>query len=93
MSKAGKKSRTKQTEESSGKRTSNWIPTIGRIVFYRPLGNEIGEHGGELLPAIIVKIVDPYLVNLKVFSNTNRNAWKENVGCGDNVGQWSWPQY
>lgn len=72
-------------------------PSVGRIVHYR-----VPEHdaelrhnnveAGELLPAIIVRVWNPTMVQLQVFvDGPCGSKWRTSVAHGDGPGQWHWP--
>ncbi len=77
------------------------IPTIGRIVIYRPTDEQRGEwkatgacnwHLPEL-PAIVTCVHDAMkgYVNLRVFRDGASDAWITSVYPGVVPGTWSWP--
>jgi hypothetical protein len=73
-------------------------PTIGRIVWFKPRADHAAgvELGGELLPAMIVRVIgeeDSTLVNLQVFTDNHRGVrWETSVELGKGPGQWCWPE-
>jgi hypothetical protein len=63
-------------------------PTIGRIVLFK-------TEEGETLPAIITRVNEDGLVNLRVFTNNEHNQFAvllPNVEHGKKEKQWSWPR-
>lgn len=77
-------------------------PTIGRIVIYKtteaqqkamqsaPALNK-GTNVSKELPAMIVAVWGPTVVNLKVFLDGHGDIWVTSATLGDDPGQWNWP--
>ena len=75
--------------------------SIGRIVHYKVSGEvhegpAVNAQGrirrGDLLPAMVVRIITSDVVNLKVMCDGPYDAWIPGVEHGDRAGEWNWPQ-
>ncbi len=73
------------------------VPTVGRIVHYNVREGESGiinfngVRGGDVLPAIVVRVWTPTCVNLRIVCDGVHDAWQTSVCYGTLPGQWSWP--
>lgn len=74
-------------------------PTIGRVVNYHTtdaqrirMKHNNNCNVSELLPAIIVAVWGPYIVNLKVLLDGEGDLWATSVQEGTGEGQWEWPK-
>lgn len=70
-------------------------PSIGRIVNYVPTDKESEQWNGvKILPAMIVRVHAPDMVNLKVFTDAPNNAWITSVELSANQAKrsWHWPE-
>ena len=74
-------------------------PTVGRMVLYKVSGL-LGEgpairqgdmRPGDVLPAVIVRVIDENHVNLQVFCDGFFPSWQPGVERGPLGGQWDWP--
>lgn len=69
------------------------IPTIGRIVIYKPAISEKPQSNmAEELPAVIVRVWSEDCVNLKIINDGENDIWKTSVIKGDGEYQWHWPK-
>lgn len=68
-------------------------PSVGRIVHYRRKDDREGK--GQPYAAIITHVLNPTVVNLRIFDDglytLNENALSTSVKQGTGPGQWSWP--
>ncbi len=70
-------------------------PTIGRIVMYVPTEKEKEKwNGADLLPAIIVRVWNPGMVNLKVVTDAPADEWLTSVELSSEKKprSWHWPE-
>lgn len=70
-------------------------PSIGRIINYVPTEEEKLKWGGvEIQPAIITRVWNISMLNLKVFTNSPTDVWKASVEHDGNksAGSWHWPE-
>lgn len=68
---------------------SNQIPTVGRIVHYRP--TDFDPEKDQPQAAIVTYVWNPTLVNLAVF-DSNGNPYPLTSVCqGDQPAYWDWP--
>ena len=78
-------------------------PTPGRIVQYVISETDATEHAqhprgnapraGDVLPAVVVRVWDDGLVNLKVFLDGPEDHWatSRREGTADEPATWHWP--
>ena len=69
-------------------------PKIGASVMYVPSEKEREKMGGDIFPAIIVKVHATDMVNLKVFTNAERDEWVTSVEINGKKQprSWHWPE-
>jgi hypothetical protein len=76
------------------------IPSIGRIVIYKPREKELiklggnHENGTTECPAIIVNVwgdTEDSCANLKVIGDSDRNIWVTSASQGEAEGEWHEP--
>ena len=69
-------------------------PTIGRIVIFHLADYQKASVNGnksDTLPAVVVKVWSPLMVNLKVMTDGQNDLWVTSVSQGDLANQWNWP--
>ena len=74
-------------------------PTIGRIVLYNTtdsqrikMKNSQNCNVSEVLPATVVAVWSPIMVNLKVHLDGEGDLWVTSVHMGTGEGEWEWPK-
>jgi hypothetical protein len=70
-------------------------PTLGRIVMYEPYGTMLSQSVNEKpLPAIVVKVHSPTMVNLQVFQDRGGDGtvYATSVSEGTGSNTWHWPE-
>ncbi len=72
------------------------MPTVGRIVHYRPHPGDppgVLYDSPEFLPAIVTRVPhDIRGINIKVFCDGPGSIHMTNIIAGDEPGQWQWPK-
>jgi hypothetical protein len=78
------------------------IPTLGRLVLFTCDSLNATEWNrrndgqiikpGDQLPAMVVKVWTPQVVDLRVFRSAATDGWVASVGEGTGDRNWSWPQ-
>ena len=67
--------------------------TIGRIVHHRIGDGEPDINGGRIMPAVIVRVWNDNMVNLKVLTDDEHDRWVTSVRLDEadtGVGMTSW---
>lgn len=70
------------------------MPSIGRIVLYRPTDSEREAGGsGEFWPAVITRVWSAHCVNLHVLTDGGPAFWLTSVSRADSAEprSWRWP--
>lgn len=70
--------------------------TVGRIVHYIVSDNDSdfiksgGVKAGDVLSALVLRVFDGHVVNLRVFCDGLQDDYKTSVKYGDEHGNWHW---
>jgi hypothetical protein len=69
-------------------------PSIGRVVTYTLNDGDLHlNNGAREAAAIIVRVWEDNVVNLKVQLDGESTLWRTSVWMGDSPGQWHWPTF
>lgn len=66
------------------------IPTVGRVVYYKPTEKDPFHNSAEILPAIITAVFSDEMINVKVINDGDQDFWKTSIKIGQEKGQWDW---